>query len=148
MGGGGVLLQKGQNYHLHPCAYVSRKFNATEKNWSIWDKKAAAIKLALTIWKHLLERARVPFELWTDHKNLEAFHTWRKLRAKQFHWDKLFSKFRVTLRHLMGKKIFGWHTFTTPATQKPTQCNSRFIVHTQTIGSTGCKLQPNKTTNS
>lgn len=27
---------------------------------------------ALLMWQHLLEEARQPFEVWTDHKNLEV----------------------------------------------------------------------------
>lgn len=65
-----------------------------------------AIKLALLTWRHLLEGARVPFEVGTDHKNLEALKCPRKLGAKQLRWAEFFSKFRFTLHHLPGKSNF------------------------------------------
>lgn len=69
-----VMLQEGEDGHLHLCAYVSKKFNATEKNWSIWDKEVGAVKLTLSTWHHLLEGAQTPFEIWTEHNNLEALY--------------------------------------------------------------------------
>lgn len=103
---GAVLLQQGEDGRLWPCAYLSKKFTDTERNWPVWENEAAAIKLALRSWWHLLEGAWVPFEIWTDHKNLEALKHPRKLRAKNLRWAHLFSHFRFTLHHLPGKQKF------------------------------------------
>lgn len=46
-----VMLQEGEDGRLHPCAYVSKKFIATERNWLVWDKETAAVKLAPSIWQ-------------------------------------------------------------------------------------------------
>lgn len=66
------MLQKNGQGTLQPCAYTSRKLTDTERAWAIWEKEAFAIRWALSTWRHLLEGAKEPFEVWTDHKNLEA----------------------------------------------------------------------------
>lgn len=75
-----VMLQEGKDGQLHPCAYVSKKFTTMERNWSVWDKEAGAVKL--TLWYHLLEGTQPPFEIWTDHKNVEALYT-HSIRSKK-----------------------------------------------------------------
>lgn len=77
-----------------------------EHNWPAWGKEAAAIKLALVTWRHLLEGARISFEVWTDNKNLEALKQPRKLRERQLRWVEFFSNFQFTLHHLPGKTNF------------------------------------------
>lgn len=99
------MFQEGENGCLHPCAYVSRKFNSTERNWSVWDKEAMAFKLGLTTWCHLLEGAGVPFKIWAD-KNLEAVCMSRWLGAKQLRRVEFFSKFQFTLQPHPRKKKF------------------------------------------
>lgn len=80
---GAVLLQMGDGNQLWPCVYLSKHFSETERNWPVWEKEAAAIKLVLSTWHHLLEGAHIPFEVWMDHKNLEALKCPHKLGAKQ-----------------------------------------------------------------
>lgn len=102
---GAILLQRDAE-RLQPCAFLSRKFNDMERNWPVWEKEAAAIKLVLVTWCHFLEGARFPFEVWTDHKNLETLKEPHKLGTKQLWWAEFFSKFQFTLHHLPGKLNF------------------------------------------
>lgn len=74
---GAVLLQQNGNKQLHPCAYLSKKFTDTERNWLVWEKEVVAIKLALLTWRHLHMR-----------------------------WAELFSRFHFTLHHLPGRQNF------------------------------------------
>lgn len=87
---GAILLQANAQGKLQLCAYLSKKFTDAECNWLVWEKEAAA---AFSAWRHLLEGARVPFEVWTDHKNLEALKNPRKLGAKQLRWAEFFFSF-------------------------------------------------------
>ncbi|XP_026546660.1 vomeronasal type-2 receptor 26-like [Notechis scutatus] len=80
---GAVLLQKNLAGTLQPCAYTSQKFNSSENNWAIWEKEAFALQWALITWRHLLEGGPHPFEVWTDHKNLEALQNPCRLSSKQ-----------------------------------------------------------------
>lgn len=38
----------------------------------VWEKEAYAVRWALLTWRHFLEGGKEPFEVWSDHKNLEA----------------------------------------------------------------------------
>ena len=70
---GTVLLQEGPDNNWHPVAYLSGSFSLLERNYDIFDRELLTIIKVLEHWKHYLEGARYPFEIWTDHKNLEHF---------------------------------------------------------------------------
>jgi len=59
----------------HPMAFYSKSLSPVERNYEIHDKKMLAIIHVLEEWRHFLEGARYPVEIWTDHKNLEYFMT-------------------------------------------------------------------------
>uniref|UniRef100_A0A803U1T3 Gypsy retrotransposon integrase-like protein 1 n=1 Tax=Anolis carolinensis TaxID=28377 RepID=A0A803U1T3_ANOCA len=101
---GAVLLQKDQNGNLKPCGYLSRKFSETEKSWPIWEKEALAILKALECWRHFLEGSGIPFEIWSDHKNLQYLKSPRKLSPKQIRWAQYFSRFDFQLKFFQGKQ--------------------------------------------
>ncbi|XP_060539362.1 queuine tRNA-ribosyltransferase catalytic subunit 1 isoform X1 [Pantherophis guttatus] len=103
---GAVLLQKNAEGKLQPCAYTSRKLSETERRWAIWEKEAFAVQWALLTWRQFLEGAKHPFEVWTDHKNLEALKTPCKLSPKQVRWAQHFNHFNFTLCYLPGGKNF------------------------------------------
>ena len=74
-----VLLQEGPDNDWHPVAYLSSSFSPLERNYDVFDRELLAIIKALEHWKHYLEGARHPFEIWTDYKNLEHFQMARDL---------------------------------------------------------------------
>lgn len=51
--------------------FFSNKLSLAEQNSDIKNRKHLAIKLALEEWHHCLEGANHPFEVITDHRNLE-----------------------------------------------------------------------------
>ncbi|KAF7342823.1 Reverse transcriptase-RNase H-integrase [Mycena sanguinolenta] len=53
-----------------------------ERNYEIYDKELLAVIRALEEWRHFLEGAQHPVEIWTDHKNLEYFRAARKSMGK------------------------------------------------------------------
>jgi hypothetical protein len=57
----------------HPIAFLSKVLNPVEQNYEIHDTKMLAIIQGLEEWRHYLEGARHPVEIWTNHKNLEYF---------------------------------------------------------------------------
>lgn len=57
--------------HLNPCAFFSRKLTLVEQNYDIGNRELLAIKLALEEWRHWLEGTHHPFQVLTDHRNLE-----------------------------------------------------------------------------
>ena len=78
-----------------------------EQNYEINDKKMLAIIHALEEWRHFLEGATHPVEIWTDHKNLKYFMTAKKLNCRQARWFLHLARFDFLLHHrpsrAMGK---------------------------------------------
>jgi len=68
---GGVLLAKCEDGKWRPVAFISKSLNTIERNYEIHDKEMLAVIRCLEAWRHYLEGAKLEFEIWTDHKNLQ-----------------------------------------------------------------------------
>jgi len=79
---GGVLSLKCEDGKWRPVAFISKLLNATERNYEIHDKEMLAVIRCLEAWRHYLEGAKLEFEIWTDHKNLQYFMTSQKLNRR------------------------------------------------------------------
>jgi len=64
-----------------------------------------AVIRCLETWSHFLEGAKVKFEIWTDHKNLEYFMSSQNLNYRQAQWAFYLSRFNFMLKHIPGSKI-------------------------------------------
>jgi len=73
-----------------------------ERNYEIHDKEMLAIIHALEEWRHFLEGATHPVEIWTDHKNLEYFMMAKKLNRRQARWSLHLARFDFLLHHHPG----------------------------------------------
>jgi hypothetical protein len=81
---GAVLSQQSVDDNAwHPVAFLSKALNPVERNYEIHDTEMLAIIRGLEEWRHYLEGARHPIEIWTDHKNLEYFRVAQKLNHRQ-----------------------------------------------------------------
>ena len=80
---GGVLLTKCKDSKWRPVAFISKSLNTTERNYEIHDKEMLAVIKYLEAWRYYLEGAKLEFEIWTDHKNLQYFITSQKLNQRQ-----------------------------------------------------------------
>ena len=80
---GGVLSTKCEDGKWRPVAFISKSLNATEQNYEIHNKEMLAVIRCLEAWRHYLEGAKLEFEIWTDHKNLQYFMTSQKLNQRQ-----------------------------------------------------------------
>ena len=52
-----------------------------------------------------MEGAKLEFEIWTDHKNLQYFMTSQKLNRRQARWALYLLQFNFTLKHVPGKSM-------------------------------------------
>jgi len=86
-------------------AFISKSLNITEHNYEIYDKEMLAVIRCLEAWKHYLEGAKLEFEIWTDHKNLQYFMMSQKLNRRQAQWALYLSRFNFTLKHVPGKSM-------------------------------------------
>jgi len=100
---GAVLSQQSMtDGKWHPVAFYSKSLSSMEWNYEIHDKEILAIIRALEEWRHFLEGATHPVEIWTDHKNLKYFMTVKKLNCRQAHWSLHLARFDFLLHHHSG----------------------------------------------
>jgi len=103
---GAVISQESpEDGKWHPVAFLSKSLTAVERNYEIHDKEMLAIIRALEEWRHFLEGAEHPFEVWTDHKNLEYFRSAKKLNRRQARWSLYLARFDFALHHRPGKTM-------------------------------------------
>ncbi|KAK3565138.1 hypothetical protein QTP86_000246 [Hemibagrus guttatus] len=102
---GAVLSQRhGQPGKLHPCVFYSRKLTTAEANYDVGNRELLAIKAALEEWRHWLEGACHPFQLLTDHCNLEYLRGAKSLNPRQARWALFFTRFRFMVTYRPGSK--------------------------------------------
>jgi len=100
---GAVLSQQSTtDGKWHPIAFYSKSLSSVERNYKIHDKEMLAIIRALEEWRHFLEGATYPVEIWTNHKNLEYFVTAKKLNRHQARWSLHLARFDFLLHHCPG----------------------------------------------
>ncbi|XDV44694.1 hypothetical protein PO909_012935 [Leuciscus waleckii] len=104
-GVGAVLSQRqGNPSTLHPCTFFSKKLSPAEQNYDVGNRELLAIKLALEEWRHWLEGATHPFEVITDHRNLEYLRDAKRLNTRQARWSLFFTRFNFTVSYRPGSK--------------------------------------------
>jgi hypothetical protein len=101
---GGVLSQIDDEGVLRPVAYFSSKHSAAECNYEIYDKELLAIIKSLEEWQPELLRTQVPFDIITDHKNLEYFTTTKALNQRQVRWSEFLSGFDFKIVYQPGSQ--------------------------------------------
>ncbi|KAK3545238.1 hypothetical protein QTP70_002190 [Hemibagrus guttatus] len=102
---GAVLSQwHGEPGKLHPCAFYPRKLTSAEVNYDEGNRELLAIKAALEEWHHWLEGARHPFQVLTDHRNLEYLRGAKRLNPRQARWAMFFTRFVFTVTYCPGSK--------------------------------------------
>jgi len=76
-----------------------------ERNYEIDNKEMLAVIKCLEAWRYYLEGAKIEFEIWTDHKNLQYFMTSQKLNHRQARWALYLSRFNFILKYIPEKSI-------------------------------------------
>jgi len=102
---GGVLLTKCEDGKWRPVAFISKLLNTTEQNYKSHNKEILAVIRCLEVWRYYLEGAKLKFEIWTDHKNLQYFMTSQKLNCRQARWALYLLQFNFILKHVPGKSM-------------------------------------------
>ena len=75
-----------------------------ECNYEIYDKELLAIVKALEEWRPELSGAQEPFDVITDHKNLQTFMTTKQLNQRQVRWADFLSNFNFVITYRPGSK--------------------------------------------
>ena len=105
VGIGAILSQwSEEDQHIHPVAFLSRRFSPAEANYDVGNRELLAIHAALTEWRLWLEGTQHPILIWTDHKNLTYIRDAKRLGPRQARWALFFSRFDFTLTYCPGSK--------------------------------------------
>jgi hypothetical protein len=102
---GAVLTQLDINGDRHPCAFISRTFSPTERNYEIYDRELLSVIRALQEWRHYIQGSPHETIIYSDHKNLTYFRSAQKLNRRQARWSLLLSEYDIKLIHLPGDKM-------------------------------------------
>jgi len=103
---GAVLSQLDINGDQHPCAFISKTFSPTERNYEIYDRELLSVIRVLTEWRHYLQGSPHEITVYTDHKNLTYFRKAQNLNRRQARWSLLLSEYNIKLVHIAGSKMF------------------------------------------
>jgi hypothetical protein len=83
-----------------PVAYMSRKLNAAERNYTTTEQECLAVIEALREWRCYLEGAR--FTVFTDHQPLTYMDTKAMLSRRQIRWSEELQRFTFDWRFTKG----------------------------------------------
>jgi transposase InsO family protein len=101
---GAVLTQLQDNF-WRPVAYFSKALNEVERNYDIHDRELLSIMRALAEWRRYLHGSQDPFEIHSDHENLQYFMSNQKLNRRQARWSLELSEFNFALLHKPGSSM-------------------------------------------
>src|SRR6267378_3342531 len=102
---GAVLTQLDGNGDRHPCAFISKTFSPTERNYEIYDRELLSVIRALLEWRHYIQGSPHMTTVLSDHKNLTFFWSAQKLNRRQARWSLFLSEFDIELLHTPGNKM-------------------------------------------
>jgi hypothetical protein len=93
---GAVLVQD-----TKPIAFLSKRFNSAEQNYSTTDKELLGVVESLKQWRCYLEGSS--FTVYTDHNPNVYMPTKAVLSRRQARWSELFQQFNFEWKHKPGK---------------------------------------------
>ncbi|KAK3556384.1 hypothetical protein QTP70_008001 [Hemibagrus guttatus] len=83
---------------------MNKKLTDAERNYDVGNKELLAMKAAIEEWRHWLEGSTYPFQVITDHKNLEYIKSAKRLNPRQARWSLFFTRFQFTVTYRPGSK--------------------------------------------
>ncbi|KAK3568878.1 hypothetical protein QTP86_019106 [Hemibagrus guttatus] len=83
---------------------LNKKLTDADRNYYVGNKELLAMKAAIEEWRHWLEGSTHPFQVITDHKNLEYIKSAKRLNPRQARWSLFFTRFQFTVTYRPGSK--------------------------------------------
>ncbi|RJE17540.1 to reverse transcriptase, partial [Aspergillus sclerotialis] len=99
----GIMSQPDDKGVYHPIAFWSKKFSGAELNYGTPDQELFAIVWSFKQWRHYLEGAQYPIEVFSDHANLQSFMRQPKINGRQARWCLYLTPFEFIIKHRPGK---------------------------------------------
>ena len=99
-----VLSQYDDERVFHSMTFFSKKMISVECNYEIYDKKLLAIIRCLKHWRSELEDTDEFVEIYTDHKSLKIFMTFKKLIFRQVRWVEILIDYNIRIQYQFEAK--------------------------------------------
>lgn len=99
-GVGSVLYQLSDDGLEHPIAYMSKKLNSAQRNYSVTELECLAAVLSLKKFRAYVEG--MPFKVVTDHASLKWLMTQKDLSGRLARWSLKLQGFDFTIEHRKG----------------------------------------------
>jgi len=99
---GAVLLQRGEDGHMHPCAYLSRQLQKAERNYTVSERECLAVIFAIGKWRAYI--ADGPFTVVSDHGALAFLMTQPNLTGRLARWALTLQQYTFKIVHRPGKE--------------------------------------------
>ena len=103
LGAGAVLLQEDDEGIEHPVSYYSKKFNSSQRNYSVIEKELMAIILGLQHFKVYLDPSSGPITVYTDHHPLKYLNKFRNKNQRLTRWSLYLQEYQLNVVHVPGK---------------------------------------------
>ncbi|KAF8824206.1 hypothetical protein HHX47_DHR8000232 [Lentinula edodes] len=96
-------MQKQDDGQWHPVAFRSASMQPAGQNYEMYDQGMLAIIEALKDWRNFLKGLPHPFDIITDHSNLEFWRTAQDLTRRPACWALYLSQFDFHMIHRPGR---------------------------------------------
>ena len=100
----GASLSQMTDRGLQPVAFMSKKMNGAQRNYSVHEWELLAVMEALKAWRCYLYGSATPIDIHTDHHSLQWINTQPNLSARQCRWVEQLQDYSFKIQHLSGDK--------------------------------------------
>lgn len=102
VGSGAILLQANRNGVERPVSFFSKKFTCYQRNYSVVEKEALALILALQHF-HVYLDSGMPIKVLTDHNPLIFLNSLQNPNQRLMRWALFLQPYNLNIQHIKGK---------------------------------------------
>ena len=103
LGTGSVLLQEDESGVNHPVRYFSKKFNASQMNYSTIEKECPSLILAVQHFEVYLNSFSLPIVVYSDHNPLTFINNRKNNNQRLMWWCLMLQEYNIDIKHIKGK---------------------------------------------
>ncbi|XP_030835976.1 uncharacterized protein LOC115921856 [Strongylocentrotus purpuratus] len=103
VGAGAVLTQADAEGIDRPISFFSKKFSASQKNYSTVEKETLALILALEHFDVYVSGSQHPVRVLTDHNPLTFLNRMKNKNQRLTRWSLLLQEYNLDILHVPGK---------------------------------------------